>query len=63
LAIRGIGVGSKEDYIELNRFLTEKKVSLAPLVDRVFPFEESPAAFDYLYSGSHVGKVIIKVQD
>ncbi len=56
-------MGSKEDYVDLNRFLAEKKVSLAPLVDRVFMFDESPAAFDYLYSGSHVGKVIIKVQD
>lgn len=49
--------------MELNQFLAEKKVSLAPLVDRVFTFDESPAAFDYLYSGNHVGKVIIKVQD
>ncbi|KAK4233034.1 chaperonin 10-like protein [Achaetomium macrosporum] len=61
--LKGIGVGSKEDYIELNRFLAEKKVSLAPLVDRVFAFDESPAAFEYLKSGSHVGKVVIKVQD
>ncbi|KAK1783328.1 putative alcohol dehydrogenase [Copromyces sp. CBS 386.78] len=61
--LKGISVGSKEDYVDLIRFLAEKKVSLAPLVDRVFTFDESPAAFDYLYSGSHVGKVIIKVQD
>ncbi|KAH6631466.1 hypothetical protein F5144DRAFT_592470 [Chaetomium tenue] len=58
--LKGIGVGSKEDFEELNRFLEEKKVSLAPLIDRVFTFDESPAAFDYLYSGSHVGKVVIK---
>ena len=56
-------MGSKEDFVDLNRFLEEKMVSLAPLVDRVFSFDESPAAFDYLYSGSHVGKVVIKVQD
>jgi NADPH:quinone reductase-like Zn-dependent oxidoreductase len=61
--LKGVAVGSKEDFVDLNRFLEEKKVSLAPLVDRVFTFDESPAAFDYLYSGSHVGKVIIKVQD
>jgi threonine dehydrogenase-like Zn-dependent dehydrogenase len=60
---RGIAVGSKEDYVDLNRFLEEKKVSLAPLVDRVFKFDEAPEAFDYLYSGSHVGKVVIKLQD
>ncbi|KAK3292110.1 uncharacterized protein B0H64DRAFT_419477 [Chaetomium fimeti] len=58
--LKGVAVGSKEDFVDLNRFLEEKKVSLAPLVDRVFTFDESPAAFDYLYSGSHVGKVIIK---
>ncbi|KAK3987122.1 putative alcohol dehydrogenase [Cladorrhinum sp. PSN332] len=61
--LKGICVGSKEDFVDLNRFLAEKNVSLAPLIDRVFTFDESPAAFDYLYSGSHVGKVIIKVQD
>ena len=49
--------------MELNSFLAEKKVSLAPIVDRVFAFDESPAAFEYLNSGNHVGKVIIKVQD
>ncbi|PCD30388.1 hypothetical protein AU210_010070 [Fusarium oxysporum f. sp. radicis-cucumerinum] len=59
--IKGIATGSKEDYLSLNKFLEEKKVSLAPLVDRVFSFEESPAAFDYLYSGKHVGKVVIKI--
>ncbi|KAK4235179.1 hypothetical protein C8A03DRAFT_18046 [Achaetomium macrosporum] len=61
--LKGILGGSKQDYVNLNRFLEEKKVSLAPLVDRVFAFDEAPAAFDYLYSGSHVGKVVIKVQD
>ncbi|EWG45960.1 hypothetical protein FVEG_06591 [Fusarium verticillioides 7600] len=59
--IKGIATGSKDDYLSLNRFLEEKKVSLAPLVDRIFSFEESPAAFDYLYSGKHVGKVVIKI--
>lgn len=56
-------MGSKLDYVRLNQFLDDKKISLAPLIDRVFPFQDSKAAFDYLYSGSHVGKVIIKVQD
>ncbi|KAI1020001.1 hypothetical protein LB503_006089 [Fusarium chuoi] len=59
--IKGIATGSKDDYLSLNKFLEGKKVSLAPLVDRVFSFEESPAAFDYLYSGKHVGKAIIKI--
>ncbi len=58
---RGIGVGSKRDFEALNKFLAEKKISLSPLVDRVFSFDESKEAFDYLYSGKHVGKVVIKL--
>ncbi|KAK4234058.1 putative alcohol dehydrogenase [Achaetomium macrosporum] len=61
--LNGVLGGSKQDYIDLNRFLEEKKVSLSPLIDRVFAFDKAPAAFEYLYSGSHVGKVVIKVQE
>ena len=65
---RGIGVGSKIDYERLTKFLEEHNVHLEPLLDstfsgRTFSFEESAEAFKYLYSGKHVGKVVIKVQD
>ncbi|KAK7424416.1 hypothetical protein QQX98_000381 [Neonectria punicea] len=59
--IQGIQVGSKKEFEELNRFLEEKKVRLDAIVDKTFAFEDSAAAFDYLYSGSHVGKVVIKL--
>ncbi|KAL2130449.1 hypothetical protein VTI74DRAFT_6378 [Chaetomium olivicolor] len=61
--LKGIAVGAREEYLELNKFLAEKKVSLAPLVDRVFSFDESPAAFDYLYSGSHCLQQVIGILD
>ena len=32
-----------------------------PVIDRVFGFDEAREALDYLYSGSHLGKVIIQV--
>jgi NADPH:quinone reductase-like Zn-dependent oxidoreductase len=32
------------------------------VIDRVFTFEESAAAFEYLESGSHFGKVAIRLQ-
>lgn len=54
-------MGSKKDFEDLNRFLEEKEVHLTPIIDRVFPFEESAAAFDYLFSGKHTGKVVIKM--
>jgi len=55
-------VGSRDDFEALNRFLEEKNVSLAPLVDsRIFDFADSQAAFDHLWSGKHVGKVVIRL--
>jgi len=32
-----------------------------PCVDRVFPFEEVRAAYSYLQSQKHIGKVVIEV--
>ena len=54
----GIYVGPREDLEAMNDFLT--RTQLRPVVDRVFPFEEAAAAFDYLESGNHLGKVVIK---
>ena len=34
---------------------------IAPLVDRVFPFAELPAAKAYMESDAHVGKIVLKV--
>ncbi|KAL9947565.1 hypothetical protein ACHAP6_007709 [Verticillium nonalfalfae] len=59
--VQGIGVGSKLDYQRMNRFIEENNMSLTPIIDKVFTFEESAAAFDYLYSGQHAGKVVIKI--
>ena len=45
----------------MNQFLEDKKVALGPIIDRVFSFDESRDAFDYLFSGKHTGKVVIKL--
>jgi threonine dehydrogenase-like Zn-dependent dehydrogenase len=45
----------------VNKFLEEKKVRLDTLIDQVFSFDDVPAAFEYLSSGKHVGKVVIKL--
>jgi NADPH:quinone reductase-like Zn-dependent oxidoreductase len=57
LRIRGIYVGSREMFEAMNRAITLHK--LKPVIDRVFPFTESRAAFHYLESGAHFGKVVI----
>jgi NADPH:quinone reductase-like Zn-dependent oxidoreductase len=32
------------------------------VIDRVFPFDEARAAYEYLASPQHVGKIVIRVQ-
>jgi NADPH:quinone reductase-like Zn-dependent oxidoreductase len=34
---------------------------IRPVIDRVFPFEETKEAYRYLKSGAHFGKVVIAV--
>lgn len=59
LRVQGIFVGHRQGFEALNRALTLHAVR--PVVDRVFPFAEARAAFDYLKSGAHFGKVVIRV--
>jgi len=55
----GIYVGSRADFEAMNRFMTEHKIR--PLIDKVFPFEEAPQAFDLMDNGSYLGKIVIKL--
>lgn len=34
---------------------------IVPVVDRVFPFAELPAAKDYMESNAQVGKIVVRV--
>lgn len=44
---------------EMLTFYDEKGIK--PVVDKVFGFEESKEALEYLFKGGHLGKVVIKV--
>ena len=57
--IFGIYVGSREMFEALNRALGQSKIH--PVIDKVFPFGSAPDAYGYMASGSHFGKVVIKV--
>lgn len=59
LNIRGIFVGSRDLFLAMNRAIALHK--LKPVVDRVFPFSEAPAAYGYQESGAHFGKVVITI--
>jgi NADPH2:quinone reductase len=38
-----------------------RKGGIVPLIDRVFPFDELPAAKAYVESNSHIGKVVVRM--
>jgi len=41
----------------MNAFIEEHEIH--PVVDRVFAFEDAPAAFDFMENGSYFGKIVI----
>ena len=43
----------------LNRAIDAHR--LEPVIDRVFPFDQARQAYAHLESGSHFGKVVIRV--
>ena len=57
--IQGILVGSREGFEAMNRAVAHHE--LRPVVDRVFPFDEMPAAFDHMAAGRHFGKICVEL--
>jgi NADPH:quinone reductase-like Zn-dependent oxidoreductase len=58
LALQGIFVGSREMFEHMNRAIEQTR--LTPIIDRTFPFNEARQAIEYLESGAHFGKIVIK---
>ena len=61
MTLRGIMNGPRDRFEEMLAFYEQHKIK--PVVHRVFPFNESPAALQYLFSGQHFGKVVIRVAE
>jgi NADPH:quinone reductase-like Zn-dependent oxidoreductase len=57
--LNGILVGSREMFEAMNQAIAEHK--LKPVIDRVFGFDDVPAALRYLEAGAHFGKVCIRL--
>jgi NADPH:quinone reductase-like Zn-dependent oxidoreductase len=60
IRLQGIHGGSREMFEAMNRALTT--TALQPVIDRVFPFDETKAAYAHQISGAHFGKVVISLQ-
>lgn len=58
---RGINVGSRQDFEQMNKFINASKIYFEDIIDRRFKFEETDKAFEYLWSGKHVGKIVIEL--
>jgi NADPH:quinone reductase-like Zn-dependent oxidoreductase len=57
VSMHGIYVGSRQHFQTLNHFFDSYKIQ--PAIDRVFPFDEAAAAFQYLETAQHFGKIVI----
>jgi NADPH:quinone reductase-like Zn-dependent oxidoreductase len=57
--LQGITMAPRDDFERMNALITEH--GLRPVVDRVFPFEDSPQAFSHLAAQEHFGKVAIEI--
>lgn len=61
VALKGIVNGPRERFEEMLRFYERRRIH--PVVDQGFAFDEAREALEYLLSGAHFGKVVIKVTD
>jgi NADPH:quinone reductase-like Zn-dependent oxidoreductase len=57
--LRGIAVGNRMMCEAMTRAIARHQ--LRPAIDRVFPFEEAPAAYARVKSAAHFGKVVIAI--
>jgi len=57
--VQGISVGSTQMFEAMNRAIAAS--GLKPIIDKVFAFDDAPAAYRHLQSAQHFGKVVIRV--
>ena len=59
ITIKGVYVGSSEMFHAMNRAIGTEK--LEPIIDRVYPFDDSNEAFRSLKRARHFGKIVIQI--
>jgi len=57
--LKGLLNGPRDRLEEMLEFC--EKHQIRPVVDRVFDFDQSKEALQYLSSGAHFGKIVIKI--
>lgn len=59
IRVQGIIVGSREMFEAMNRALEQNRIR--PVVDKLFPLEETKQAFQLMAQGGHFGKICIRL--
>ena len=57
--LTAVYVGSRADFEAMNAFIAQHEVH--PVIDRVFEFEQAPAAFELMRNGDYMGKIVIRL--
>lgn len=57
--LHGIFVGSREMFEDMTEVMRNEYIK--PVVNKVFEFEEAREALEHMESGSHFGKIVIKI--
>jgi NADPH:quinone reductase-like Zn-dependent oxidoreductase len=57
--VQGISVGSTQMFEAMNRAIAGS--GLKPIIDKVFSFDDAPAAYRHLQSAQHFGKIVIRL--
>lgn len=57
--LHGLSAGSRQDFEVMLQAIDQN--AIRPVIDRVFSFDEAAAAFRYVESAQHIGKVVIEL--
>jgi len=57
--VRGIMIGSRQQFEEMNRAIEASDIK--PVVEKVFGFEETKEAYQFVWDQRHFGKVGISI--
>jgi len=60
LSVKGIYVGSGDMQNQFHAALEQNKIH--PVIDRIFNFDQVTEAYEYLQSGQHFGKIVIRLE-
>lgn len=58
-SLRGIFVGRRHLFVDLLRAVAQNGIE--PVIDKVFPFDEAVAAYEYMASAQHFGKIVVRI--